>query len=70
MGITGGQIFFLKLPKTKIEVDIPLIGYYPDSQLPDEGIIPDITVSVELKDFQRNIDTQLTYTLELIKNSN
>ena len=68
MGINGGQIFFLKLPKTKIEIDIPLIGYYSEIQLPDEGILPDKVVMTELKDYRNNIDGQLNYTMELIRN--
>ena len=68
MGINGGQIFFLKLPKTKIEIDIPLIGYYPKNQLPDEGILPDKVVITSTNDFRNNIDSQLNYTLELIRN--
>jgi len=37
-GITGGQMFFLTLPNTKIIIDIPLIGRYPLTDLPDEGV--------------------------------
>jgi len=64
MGITGGQIFFLTLPNTKIEIDIPLIGSYPTTDLPDEGILPDISIPVTLNDFRLKIDSQLEYIIE------
>ena len=64
MGITGGQIFFLTLPNTKIEIDIPLIGYYPSENLPDEGIIPDIFIPTTLKDSKLKIDSTLNYIIE------
>lgn len=68
MGINGGQIFFLKLPNTKLEIDIPLIGYYPITHLTDEGIIPDIRIPTTINDIKSNIDSQLNYiTNQLIK---
>jgi len=67
-GINGGQIFFLKLPNSKITVDIPLIGYYPEVNLQDEGIMPHKTIATTLKDFKLNIDKPLMYTIGLIKN--
>ncbi|MBK8045356.1 MAG: hypothetical protein IPK21_23495 [Haliscomenobacter sp.] len=36
-GINGGRIAFLRLPNSKIEVDIPLIGTFPLSENPKEG---------------------------------
>ncbi len=41
-GINGGAFFFVKLPGSGIEFDLPLIGYYPPSPQPDRGVIPDI----------------------------
>jgi hypothetical protein len=54
-GINGGAFFFLYLPNSKIETDLPLIGFYPSgmrpsltsegaSPLPDAGITPDIVI--------------------------
>jgi len=59
-------MFFLTLPNSKIEVDIPLIGYYPEANLPDEGISPDKLVKMKLEDFINNRDTQLDYTIDLM----
>ncbi|MEM8999458.1 MAG: S41 family peptidase [Bacteroidota bacterium] len=44
-GTNGGEFFMLKLPYTKLEVDIPLVGYYPrQSSSQDGGLQPDIQV--------------------------
>ena len=43
-GINGGRYFFVRLPETRFEVDLPLIGYFPTAPEPDAGIIPDLVV--------------------------
>lgn len=65
-GITAGQIFFLTLPNTKIEVDIPLIGRYPMKSLADEGIKPDVWVERTLQGIISNRDEQLEKAIEMI----
>ena len=44
MGTNGGQFFLLKLPYTKLEVDVPLIAYHPHEDAEDGGLEPDILV--------------------------
>jgi len=39
-GINGGEFFFLRPPKTQIEMDLPLIGNFPSSPQPDAGLAP------------------------------
>ena len=41
-GINGGAFFFLRLPHSGIEMDVPLIGRFSDQDQPDAGIAPDI----------------------------
>lgn len=65
-GITAGQIFFLTLPNTKIEIDIPLIGRYPMTELPDEGIKPDILIEQTLNRYSNNQDEQLEQVIKMI----
>lgn len=65
-GTNGGQLFFLWLPNSKIEIDIPLIGYYPMTEQPDKGINPDIEISLNFSDILSNQDIVLEKTLELI----
>lgn len=62
-GITGGQMFQLKLPNTGLEVDIPLIGYYAQNDVPDSGLEPDIAVHNKLSDFMAGEDTVLKAVL-------
>lgn len=46
-GINGGVMFFMTLPGSGVEVDIPLIGYFPPSPQKDLGIMPDVRVSLD-----------------------
>jgi hypothetical protein len=41
-GTNGGNMFFLKLPQSGIEMDIPLIGYFAPGDEPDAGLEPDV----------------------------
>lgn len=43
-GINGGRYFFVRLPETRFEVDLPLVGYFPATPQPDAGIVPDLVV--------------------------
>lgn len=68
-GITAGQIFFLTLPNSNIEVDIPLIGRYPMSVVNDEGIQPDLNVQRTVTGYANGRDEQLEAVMKLIKES-
>lgn len=63
-GITGGAIFFLKLPGSGLEVDLPLIGYYPEGKQPDAGIESDVAVTVTKADIRYGRDGMLEKALE------
>lgn len=67
MGITGGQLFFLTLPNTRIEVDIPLIGYYPMEEQVDEGIQPDLVITPTLSDVLTGKDLVLEEAIKQIQ---
>lgn len=43
-GINGGSYFFVRLPETGFEVDLPLVGYFPTTPQPDAGLVPDLRV--------------------------
>ncbi len=49
-GINGGAFFFLRLPESGLEADIPLISYFPDSPKPDAGLAPDVFAPVTAND--------------------
>ena len=42
MGTNGGMMYFLRLPHSKVEIDIPIYGYFPLEEQPDRGVIPNI----------------------------
>lgn len=58
-GINGGAFFFVRLPESGIEFDLPLIGYFPKGQQPDAGIEPDIHVSNSAADIAAGRDRVL-----------
>lgn len=65
-GINGGQILFLRLPNSGIEIDFPVMGDFSLSPQPNEGVKPDILVQPSLEDAQLGIDTEMEYVLQLI----
>lgn len=59
-GINGGAFFFVRLPGTGLEVDLPLIGYYPSGPLrPDAGLEPDLEVTESIEDITEGRDRTL-----------
>ena len=58
-GINGGAFFFLRLPRSAIELDLPLIGQFPDGDRPDAGLQPDILVVPTVNDIARGRDAEL-----------
>ncbi|MDT0605825.1 S41 family peptidase [Croceitalea rosinachiae] len=69
LGTNGGYMFFLRLPNTKVELDIPVIHQYvPTSQKPiDGGVKPHISIEKNAQDFINNQDTELNTLITLIK---
>jgi hypothetical protein len=49
-GINGGCFFFVRLPGSGIEFDLPLIGYFRGTPQPDAGILPDTAVALSIDD--------------------
>jgi hypothetical protein len=64
-GINGGAYFFLRLPGG-LEVDLPLIGYFPRRPEPDAGLIPDIAVADSIADIAAGRDAVLARALSLL----
>lgn len=58
-GINGGAFFFLRLPKSQIEMDLPLIGSFPDSPQPNSGLTPDVLVTRTLQDIIDGRDVEM-----------
>lgn len=55
-GINGGAYFFLRLPGSGLEVDLPLIGYFPTTAQPDAGVEPDVAVPLRRADIASGFD--------------
>jgi hypothetical protein len=58
-GINGGAFFFLRLPHSGLELDLPLIGQFPDGNVPDAGLQPDILVVPTITDIASGRDSEL-----------
>lgn len=58
-GINGGAFFFLNLPNSKIELDLPLVAYLPDVAMPDRGVLPDVRVRVTAQSIAAGRDEAL-----------
>jgi Peptidase family S41 len=65
-GLNGDQTAFLKLPHSKIELDIPLIGTFYNGK-PDKGIEPDIMIKPTVRALVEKRDLEMEMIFELIK---
>ena len=69
-GGNGGDFAELKLPNSKIVVNIPLVKYVMNSKEPNfigRGTLPDFDVTSSMKDYLNLSDPQLNFALELIR---
>ncbi|HVE56448.1 MAG TPA: S41 family peptidase [Pyrinomonadaceae bacterium] len=66
-GINGGNYFFLYLPNSRIEIDIPVYFQAPKTLNKDEGVIPDILVKRRPEDIGNNFDRELSVIKDLIR---
>ena len=62
-GINGGAFFFLRLPRSGIELDLPLVGQFPSTPQPDAGIDPDLRTSPTPADIAAGRDVELEAAL-------
>jgi len=58
-GINGGAFFFLRLPKSHLEMDLPLIGTFPAVPQPDAGLTPDVPVTPTVQDIIESRDAEM-----------
>ncbi|GAB3639663.1 S41 family peptidase [Spirosoma arcticum] len=71
-GITAGALFFMQLPNSGIEVDVPLIGmdYNEAAKRPDAGVAPDVYVKPDVMDVVSGIDTEMNVVRARISRRN
>jgi C-terminal processing protease CtpA/Prc len=74
-GINGGGMFFLTLPNTQIEIDIPIFKYLPTGvaanqlgSIVNQGLTPDILMPLQVNDIQLQRDGVLEQLIERINN--
>ena len=65
--INGGQILFLRLPNSEIEIDFPIIGGFTIAEQANQGVQPNIVVKSTLEDIYKGIDTEMEVVLKLIR---
>ena len=72
-GINGGGMFFLTLPNTQIEIDIPIFQYLPTDIATDKlntisnhGLMPDVMIEARASDIQRQTDGVLNRLIQTI----
>ncbi|MFD1316463.1 S41 family peptidase [Namhaeicola litoreus] len=65
--INGGQILFLRLPNSQIEIDFPVMGGFSIDPQPNTGVIPDVEVMVRREDILENRDAEIETVLKIIK---
>lgn len=65
-GINGGNYFFLSLPNSRVEIDIPVYFQAPLKPQKDESVIPDILVKEDFNDVGNNLDRELETVKKLI----
>lgn len=58
-GINGGAFFFVRLPHSGIEVDLPLVATVPPQSEPDEGVTPDLPIERTADDIRVGRDPEM-----------
>ncbi|WP_346924705.1 S41 family peptidase, partial [uncultured Arthrobacter sp.] len=66
-GINGGNYYFLNLPNSKIEVDVPVYFFAPLAPQKDSAVVPDFRVQPTARDIAAGIDAELNFILKMIK---
>ena len=64
-GINGGGFFFLRLPESGLEADLPLIGTFPRGPRPDGGVRPDVRIEPTVAAIASGRDPALSRALDL-----
>lgn len=66
-GINGGAFYFLRLPGSGLEVDLPLIGIFPTTPAPDAGVTPDVRVTETVADVATGRDRVLERAVAMLR---
>lgn len=66
-GINGGNYFFLSLPQSRIEIDIPVYFQAPLTPAPDQSVVPDIKTTPTIDDIGNKFDRETEEIMRLIR---
>ncbi|QXQ08498.1 peptidase S41 [Sphingosinicellaceae bacterium] len=66
-GINGNGYFFVRLPGSGLEFDIPIIGNFAQTPQPDRGVLPDVLVKPTIADSAAGRDPALQSAIEWIE---
>ena len=66
-GINGGAFFFLRLPNSHLEADLPLIARFPTGDMPDAGLLPDVPVQRTAAGIAAGRDEELEAARRLLR---
>lgn len=55
-GINGGAMFFVRLPQSGLEFDLPLKGYFPEVAQPDAPVLPHVRIETSVADIAAGRD--------------
>ena len=64
--INGGQILFLRLPKSGIEIDFPVMGGFAVPLQPNTGVQPDVKTVYKVEDVVQGRDLEMEIVLRMI----
>lgn len=64
-GINGGCFYFLRLPETGLQADLPLIGNFPPTPQPDAGVRPDVVAPLTARAVAAGTDPAMARALAL-----
>lgn len=65
-GINGSGFFFVRLPETGLEFDLPIVGDFPRAPQPDRGLSPDVSIGTSQGDIASGRDRCLEAALHWI----
>jgi hypothetical protein len=63
-GINGDAYFFVRLPASGLEFDVPLVGYFPARPQADTGVVPHVMVRPTLDDIAHHRDPAMAAALD------
>lgn len=66
-GLNGDGYFFVRLPGSGLEVDLPIVGMFAATPQPDAGVVPDVRVPLMARDIAAGLDRQMEAARRLVR---